>query len=294
MRAAALSFAEADFTTRQGFLDHVYNALSPAAEGEQFLLVFPAHLALLFAYRCGDLGSPADFAEAASAFLKLPPSWSEKFLDIQRAIALSLQAYLVPGSFLTAHYEDIFHTACLFSPEGEVLGYQQQLFLSREERNMGWSRGEEAVVFQTGLGQLGIIIGTDAWYPEVSRVLALKGSEIVCHCGALDADENKWRQVAGMWQQVQHNRFFCVESQLTAAIAGRKFGASCLIHAPCEMTPAYEGLLAKGEMEGEVIEAILDREIRQEVSPKFPLLQLLKPAAYHGLAVIMPEESNDT
>jgi len=294
LRAAALSFAGAEFTTRQGFLNHVYNAISPATGSDQFLLVFPAHLALLFAFRCGDLGSPADFAEAASAFLKLPPSWSEEFLKMQRVIARRLQAYLVPGSILTAHYKDIFHNACLISPEGVVMGFQQQLFLSREERDMGWSRGAEAVVFQTGLGQLGIIIGTDAWYPEVSRVLALKGSEIVCHCGALAAGENKWRQVAGMWQQVQHNRFFCIESQLTATIAERKFGASCLIHAPCEMTPEYEGLLAKGGMEGEAIEAILDREIRQEVSPEFPLLQLLKPAAYHGLAAVRPEESNET
>ena len=79
MRAAALSFTGASFTTRQGFLDYVYNSISPAADGKQFLLVFPAHLSLLLALRCGDLDNPPDFAAAVSTFLKLPRPGGRNF-----------------------------------------------------------------------------------------------------------------------------------------------------------------------------------------------------------------------
>lgn len=281
MRSAALSFAGAYFTTRQDFLDYVYNSISPAADGKQFLLVFPAHLSLMLALRCGDLGNPPDFAAAVSTFLKLPPTWREEFLELQRSIARRLQAYLVPGSILTIRRGNIFHEACLISPAGEVMGWQRQLFLSREERDMGWSRGEEATIFETVFGKLGIIIGTDAWYPEAGRVLALKGVEIVCCCGALAKGENKWRQLAGMWQQVQQNQFFCIESRLVATISGREFYAPSLIHAPCEITPGYDGILARGGTESKALEAVLDRKARDEIVNKYPLLKLLNPAAYH-------------
>ena len=124
------------------------------------------------------------------------------------------------------------------------MGWQRQLFLSREERDMRWSRGEEATVFETAFGKLGIIIGTDAWYPEAGRVLALKGVEIVCCCGALAKGENKWRQLTGMWQQVQQNQFFCIESRLAATIPGVN---SMLLHLstlPAD-NPGYEGILAR-------------------------------------------------
>ncbi len=261
------------------------------------MLVFPAHLALFYAFRCGDLGAAPNFTKAASAFLSLPPAWYGEFLDLQRALARRLQAYLVPGSILVADCGQIYHEARLLSPGGEELGCQRQLFLSREERDLGWCRGAEAIVFATGLGRLALIIGTDAWYPEVGRVLALQGAEIVCHCGALPAGESTWRQVAGMWQQVQQNQFFCVESQLVATFAGRTWGAPSLIHAPCEMTGGYTGILAGdrgGKEYQEYIEAELDREARQEVTRKYPLLKLLNPAAYQCLAAPLPEDRNET
>ncbi|MBS4032557.1 MAG: carbon-nitrogen hydrolase family protein [Clostridiales bacterium] len=282
MRAAALSFAGSDFITRQGFKEHVYKTVPPGGDDE-LLLVFPQHLALLLAFRCKELGQPLSLAEAFAAFMKLPHSWHREYLNMQHEIARSLSAYLVPGS-LWLQDGGIYSSSCLISPGGEMLGYQRQIFLSRQERELGLSRGEEAEVFETGIGRLGIIIGTDAWYPEVGRVLALKGAEVVCHCGALSAGENRWLQLAGMWQQVQQNQFFCVESQLAAEIAGQKFAAESLLHAPCEMTAGFEGILARGGLGGEPVSAELDKEKRLQVVNSYPLLKLLNPMAYEDMS----------
>ncbi len=276
-----MNFAGCDFRQRQGFLEYIYSHVKPAAGNEPFLLVFPAHLALLYAFHRGDLGAASDFGQAVSAFLELPPGWQDHYLELHSYIARRLQAYLVPGTVLKTEEGQIYHEAWLISDKGEVRGSQRQLFLSREERELGWSRGDTAASFSTALGKLGIIIGTDAWYPEVGRVLALQGTEILCHCGALAAGENKWRQLAGSWQQVQQNQFFCVESQLVAALPGRAWGAPSLIHAPCEMTAGFTGILAGDTETGaytNYLEASLNKEARRAVIRNYPLLKLLNPA----------------
>jgi predicted amidohydrolase len=283
MRAVAMSFVKADFCTGEGFFDYVLKTVPPGYDRGKFLLVFPAHLGLLLAYRCGDLGRPSSLAEAIESSFKLPQHRHDYFMEIQKQIARRLGAYLVPGSVFTPGRNGFSHTASLISPTGEILGYQHQIFLSRDERKMGLTRGRDAEIFETDLGKLGIIIGTDAWYPEVGRVLALKGAEVVCHCGALIKGASKWRQLAGMWQQVQQNQFFCLESQLTAFFAGTEFEAESLVHAPCEMTEGYTGILARGSRDSELAAAELDFDKRLEVVGGYPLLKLLNPAAYMDL-----------
>lgn len=296
MRAAALNFARCDLKTEQGFLDYVYHHVTPAAGDEPFLLVFPAHLALLYAFQRGDLGAVSGFAQAVSNFLELPPAWHSEYREMQSTITRHLLAYLVPGSTLVLDRGEIYHETCLISPGGELQGCQRQLFLSREERELGWCRGDTAAVFDTDLGKVAILTGTDAWYPEVGRVLALQGADIVCCCGAIRSEENKWRQLAGIWQQVQQNQFFCVESQLKATLAGDSWSAPSLIHAPCEMTEGFTGLLAgslDSEEYGDYLEAELDRQARQDVMNSYPLLKLLNAAAYHCAAAPLPEAEHE-
>ncbi|GFP43281.1 hypothetical protein HKBW3C_02411 [Candidatus Hakubella thermalkaliphila] len=281
MRVRTLSFAGSTFTSRQEYLDYLDGCLASREKCD--LLVFPALLSLLLAWRFGELGSPGDLAEAVRALVRLPAAWQDDLAETHRALARGLSVHLVPGTSFTVEGDRVFQEACLISPEGEILGSQRQVFLSREERQWELSRGEEVPVFATELGMLGIIVGTDAWYPETGRVLALQGAEVVCHCGALPAGENCWCQLAGMWAQVQQNQFFCVESQLAAVIAGREFAAESLIHAPCEMTAGYTGIVAGGGLSGEPLEAHLDREARLGVIRQYPLLKLLDPAAYSPL-----------
>ncbi|HHZ00570.1 MAG TPA: carbon-nitrogen hydrolase family protein, partial [Tissierellia bacterium] len=151
----------------------------------------------------------------------------------------------------------------------------------------GLARGTSTDVFDTPFGKLGIIVGTDAWYPETGRILALSGAGLICHPGALPEPKHTWLQFAGMWSQVQQNQFFCVESQLCTEIAGWRAGGETLIHAPCEMTAAGSGILARGGEDGRPVTAELDDNRRREVISRYPLLKLLQPEAY---SPIYPEK----
>jgi predicted amidohydrolase len=280
MKAAALSLAGYKFASPREYLAGLAENLTA---GDIRLVVLPAYLALFLAYRCGELGNPASFPEALSLFFKLPRSWHDNFREMHACLAARLSAYLVSGTDFEPGEQGVWHTACLFSPRGELMGVQEQLFLSRQDKKWGLTRGNEAPVFETELGNLGLVVGTDAWYPEVGRILSLKGANILCHCGALPAaGENRWRQLAGMWQQVQQTQVFCVESQLVAEIAGTRFAAESVIHAPCEMTDGLTGVSGRGGLDGKPVTAVLDEAARQQVAEGYPLRSLLNPAAYSG------------
>jgi hypothetical protein len=66
-------------------------------------------------------------------------------------------------------------TGVLLGPDGTVVGRQRQTHVLPDDRKLGLLPGDRLFVFLTEVGRLGMLVGTDAWYPEVSRILALRG-----------------------------------------------------------------------------------------------------------------------
>ena len=327
MKAVSLNFSRGSFGTPKEYRIYLINLLKPYKNEENCLVVLPGYSGLLLALNSGTLGTTANFRETYQAYLELPASWHEDLLSLHIQTARQLSLFMVCGTDTLTMNAKKYIVSYLVSPQGKILGCQKQLFLSREERSLGISRGEDAEVFSTSLGKIGLMLGSDAYYPEVGRILALNGAEMVCHCGALPGEQteipNYWRQMTGMWPQVQQNQFFCVESQLLTTIAGRNFQGSSCILAPCEMTGDKSGFLAWGgsspgwlsreelsheklspavqtpeelESDGpglikparmiptsEPLEAHLNFEAREKVIKNYPLLKLLNPAAYGPL-----------
>ncbi len=82
----------------------------------------------------------------------------------------------------------VYNSAAIIDPHGEVLGVYRKTHLFPTERIMsgGWSTpGCEAPVFKTELGTMGIIICYDGDFPELSRVMAIKGAELIVRPSAL-------------------------------------------------------------------------------------------------------------
>ena len=98
-----------------------------------------------------------------------------------REAALKNDLWLIPGSIFERHGQDVYNTAPVINPQGEVVArYRKQYpFLPYEK---GVSAGDEFVVFDIpGAGRIGLIICYDMWFPETVRTLAWMGAEaIIC------------------------------------------------------------------------------------------------------------------
>lgn len=82
--------------------------------------------------------------------------------------------------------QGLYNTSILISTTGELVGKYRKTHLSVDSRNGTIAKetdiffpGEDIPVFQTPFGTVGMMICKDGDYPEVPRVLAVKGAEII-------------------------------------------------------------------------------------------------------------------
>mgnify|MGYP000865097156 FL=1 len=227
-----------------------YLAEHATYDGAQ-LIVFPAYTAfayLTLAYPEAQLYFGPGLAQGIR---RIWPSYGasnfNEFLDFFKGLARKHRTYIVPGTMLTPTGNGVTNTSYLISPAGTTIGTQQQTHLNRDERGSGFVNGDDLQVFATPLGNLGFAICEDAWYPEVVRILTLKGAQIIIAPIAVPKPYSKWHQVRGMWQNIQQNQVFGIESCLTGFLGGVEFEGRSTIYATCEMTPGDTGVLAQAK-----------------------------------------------
>jgi len=279
MYSLVLSFSGADFFSPGQYHSYLSSIINSALY-RPGLVVLPGYSALLFSWKCGFLGHPQHFSSAVKSYINSWDKINENFLDIHRDLAEQEECCIVPGTMMEKINGELYHFSVCIDEKGDLLGSQRQTHLTLEEKKQGFSRGSEVNLFHTTKASLGIILGTDAWYPEVSRIIALSGADIICHPGALTKDYTYWHQLAGMWQEVQQNQFYCLESQLNSTIVDREFCAYSAVHAPCEITEGKTGYLAFGEIGAQSVEARLEHEQRKKIRNKYPILSFANPEAY--------------
>lgn len=87
----------------------------------------------------------------------------------------------------------LFNSAILVGPDGEMLGSYNKVHLRGEER-MAFREGYRLPVVETEIGSIGLMLGWDLAYPEVSRSMALDGAELLCVLANWEtAQMEEWR-----------------------------------------------------------------------------------------------------
>lgn len=111
-------------------------------------------------------------------------------------LAAELGIHLVLGTYERGPVRDVvYNAAVVLSPSGELLGVYRKTHpfgIERSDRG-GWvTPGEDVLVVDTELGKLGVIICFDGDYPELSRITAIRGAELICRPSALLRSADLW------------------------------------------------------------------------------------------------------
>lgn len=89
----------------------------------------------------------------------------------------------------------VFNSAALIGPDGAVLGvYRKTHPFCTELRSLGgWvTPGDSVSVVETSLGRIGTVICFDGDYPELARIEAVQGAEIIARPSALLRSADLW------------------------------------------------------------------------------------------------------
>ena len=103
------------------------------------------------------------------------PGPTTKFLG---KIAKENNMYIVAG-ILERDGHAVYNTAILLDRGGKLAGKYRKVALPREEIEGGVTPGSSIPVFDTDFGRIGIMICWDVFFPEVARMLAVQGAEVI-------------------------------------------------------------------------------------------------------------------
>jgi predicted amidohydrolase len=110
--------------------------------------------------------------------------------------AADLGIHIVAGTYERGATRGVVHNAAIIAgPTGEVLGVYRKSHPFGGERSDrgGWvTPGDDICVVETPLGRIGMIICFDGDYPELSRITALAGAEVICRPSALLRSADLW------------------------------------------------------------------------------------------------------
>jgi predicted amidohydrolase len=93
-----------------------------------------------------------------------------------RHLARELKIYLLVG-FAELRDDRMYNSAVIFSPEGAIVTHYSKTHTADDEPLN--TKGAEFPVVSTPLGRWGALICMDRQLPETSRILALKGAQII-------------------------------------------------------------------------------------------------------------------
>ena len=207
---------------------------------------------------------------------------SREYIEQVKELSKEYKIVICPGSYWQKEKNNIYHESSLII-NGEIQLNQRQIYLARWERELGFSRGAKIELRKIKDWRLALIISTDVFYPQVSRRIALRGADIILSPVGFRGENNSALQVSGMWQEVQQNQFFAVESGFNGFLGEQSFWGESMIHAPLAMTRRENGFLARSKGQQGLIIAELDNNKRRNAISKFDVLSQLNREFYQQM-----------
>ncbi|MFZ5832809.1 MAG: carbon-nitrogen hydrolase family protein, partial [Planctomycetota bacterium] len=164
--------------------------------------------------------------------------------------ARKYRTYIV-ASLVEEEGPRLYNTAVVLDREGKIIGKYRKTHLTVGEGLLSGKRpGDSYPVFDTDFGRIGVQICFDNHYPEVARILAVKGAEIIAFPNMSDS-----REGGELWEPTVRVRAVDNHVHIVAAV---NFGRSCIV------SPRGELLSTTGKERGGIAlaECDLDQSVR--------------------------------
>ncbi|MGB3682002.1 MAG: carbon-nitrogen hydrolase family protein [Rubrobacteraceae bacterium] len=208
------------------------------------------------------------------------PGPTTKFLS---GLARELGVYVLGGSILeTADSEKMYNTSTFFTPDGGLAAVYRKIHLfdvKAPDREYLESKtilpGDEVVTAKAGSVMLGLSVCYDVRFPELYRLLALRGAEILAVPAAftLQTGKDHWELLLRA-RAVENQAFVVAPAQWGQKADGRwTYGRSMIVD-------PWGTLLAQCPDRDGYALADLDLNYLERFRAEFPALKNRRPESY--------------
>jgi formamidase len=121
------------------------------------------------------LDPPKDFVQEVAEEIPGP------LTDRVGKMAAKARRWIVAGSIFERDGDDVYNTALVLSPQGDLVQTYRKLFPWQPFEGSRPGAAAAPVFDIPDVGRAGVMICYDGWFPEVARGLALQGAEVILH-----------------------------------------------------------------------------------------------------------------
>lgn len=176
-----------------------------------------------------------------------------------------------------------YNSAVVFDADGTNLGTYRKHHIPESPKyyeKFYFSPGDSGYkVFNTKYGNIGIVICWDEWFPEPSRILALKGSDIIFYPSAIGTEQNTDVDTHLAWRDAIrghgiHNHLFVAANNRVGTEQSIDGNGSMTFHGGSFISgPLGQVVEEASRVEEEVIVAEIDLDEIRTVRDMNPLLR---------------------
>lgn len=278
VRIAAVQYLLRPIACFEDFAHQVEFFVHSAKDYKAHFVLFPEFFTMqLLSY----INEPAP-ALAVRRLARMAPQYEALFMRLAQETGI----YIIGGTHPVFQRGKVFNAAHLFTPNGQVFRQKKIHLTPTESGPYQLSRGHGLYLYHTDFGNIAILICYDVEFPEVARVMAEAGAEILFVPSCTDGRE-------GFCRVRYCAQARAIENQLYVAMTGTvgnlplvpymatNYGQAAIL-TPSDYFFARDGIAAEGTINQEqlvVADVDLDLLDEQRVNGSvIPLQDLIKDA----------------
>jgi len=219
---------------------------------------------------------------------KLFPEYAEHFAggettSMLREVASEKQIYLVGGSIPEKDGDQVYNSSFTFGPQGELLGSYRKMHLfdvdlpggPKVQESSTLDYGHGLTVFDTEWCRVGIVICFDVRFPELIRLLALQGVQLVVIPAAFNTTSGP-----AHWEMTMRTRAVDNQVYVAAASPARDPETGYVVYGHSVVVEPWGEVVAEAGEGEETITAEIDIDRVEKVRQQIPLLNLRRHDLY--------------
>jgi predicted amidohydrolase/ribosomal protein S18 acetylase RimI-like enzyme len=163
--------------------------------------------------------------------------FTDRYLELFRRMAIKHAVNIIAGTHLTLEDDSLYNVAYLFRRDGSMESQRKIHITPAERRWWGVSPGDVINVFDTDAGRVAVLICYDVEFPELARVVAAQGAQILFVPYNTEMRQGHLRVRSCAQARCIENNVYCV---LSGATGNLPFASGADIHyaQSCILTPS--------------------------------------------------------